>query len=53
MATSDLTAQGVDSGTYVACMAMPIKYRGEHNCGDYEQTASLVTFGKGQVMCVV
>ncbi len=50
VATSDLTAQGVDSETYAACMAMPMKYRGEHGCGDYEQTANLVTFGKGQVI---
>ncbi len=50
MATSDLTAQGVDSETYAACMAMPMKYRGEYSCGDYEQTANLVTFGKGQVI---
>ncbi len=47
---SDLTAQGVDSETYDACMAMPVKDRGDYGCGDYEQTASLVTFGKGQVI---
>ncbi len=50
VATSDLTAQGVDSETYEACMAMPIKDRGDYECGDYEHTASLVTFGKGQVI---
>ncbi len=53
VATSELTAQGVDSDTYAACMAMPMKYRGEHDCGDYEQTANLVTFGKGQTSAYI
>ena len=42
-ATSDLTAQGVDSAHYTYCTSvLPTLERGSNNCGDYEQTRGTV-----------
>ncbi|KAG5180011.1 hypothetical protein JKP88DRAFT_279922 [Tribonema minus] len=47
-ATSDLTARGVDSEAYLACLALASDIRAPpRECGDYEQTAGRVTFAPG------
>ncbi len=37
-ATSDLTAQGIDSIKYQECLRLPPMKRSQAKCGDYEQT---------------
>ena len=44
-ATSDLTAKGVDTLRFNACLDLPVAER--EGCGDYLQTAGELTFGAG------
>ena len=46
-ATSDLTAKGVDSTKYEACLAQSPAERGPAVCGDYEQTTGRIHFNEG------
>jgi hypothetical protein len=46
-ATSDLTAKGVDSYKYAACMLLSPAQRGLAACGDYEQTHGKMYFPEG------
>ena len=46
-ATSDLTALGVDSVKYAACLAMAASLRADAGCGDYEQTTGIIHFSEG------
>ena len=46
-ATSDLTAKGVDSTKYQACLAQSPSERGPAECGDYEQTTGRIYFNEG------
>lgn len=48
-ATSDLTAAGVDSAKFASCSILAPRDRGHARCGDYEQTAGLVTIPAGEV----
>lgn len=48
-ATSDLTARGVDSAKFDACMALSVRERGPAGCGDYEQSAGLVVIEPGDM----
>ena len=45
--TSDLTARGVNSSVFSACLAQPIEKRGLI-CGDYEKAQGIVTFSQNQ-----
>jgi hypothetical protein len=46
-ATSDLTARGVDSIKYAACMKLTVRDRGAAGCGDYELTTGHVVINPG------
>ena len=46
-ATSDLTAQGVDSIKYAACQNLAPSDRGTSNCGDYGQTSGVLIIAAG------
>jgi hypothetical protein len=46
-ATSDLTAQGVDTAQYEACMLMAPQLRPAAGCGDYEHSSGVVIFAAG------
>lgn len=46
-ATSDLTARGVDSTKYAACMLLSVGLRAAAGCGDYEQTSGVVHIAAG------
>ena len=46
-ATSDLTAQGVDSLKFAACQKLATLERGAALCGDYEQSRGTVTIPAG------
>ncbi|RYH30928.1 hypothetical protein EON65_03870 [archaeon] len=48
-ATNDLTARGVDSNKFRACLQAPTASRAALGCGDYEQTAGLVVIEPGVV----
>lgn len=48
-ATSDLTAQGVDSAHFATCQAIATAQRPQEGCGDYEHTAGQVVFLPGVV----
>jgi hypothetical protein len=47
-ATNDLTARGVDSNKYRACMEMATGDRAALGCGDYEQTSGLMVIESGR-----
>ena len=40
-ATSDLSARGVDTNKFDACLLLPVKERTANGCFDYEQTRGL------------
>ena len=46
-ATSDVTAVGIDSYKYAACMELPTSERGNAYCGDYELTRGYLVFEDG------
>ena len=46
-ATSDLSAEGVDSNKYEECLKLPPLKRGPAQCGDYEHTQGLMTISAG------
>ena len=48
-ATSDLTATGVDSTKFAACLALAATLRGPANCGDYEQTTGNLIIPEGVI----
>lgn len=48
-ATSDLSAQGVDSTKFTACMGLATNERGPAGCGDYEQTKGVLRLAAGSV----
>jgi hypothetical protein len=47
-ATSDLTATGIDSKKYEACLHLPKMQRGLAECGDYEQTRGYMILEEGR-----
>jgi hypothetical protein len=46
-ATSDLTAEGIDSDKYQECLLLSPTERSTSGCGDYEQTRGTVLFAEG------
>jgi hypothetical protein len=46
-ATSDLTARGIDSEHFEACLMTPIAARPDAHCGDYEQTSGVLVIAAG------
>lgn len=46
-ATSDLSAQGIDSNKFNECMLLPVKERTSSGCFDYEQTRGLMHILRG------
>ncbi len=48
-ATSDLTARGVDTPKFTACMRLSVRERGPAGCGDYEQSTGLVVIAPGDM----
>jgi hypothetical protein len=46
-ATSDLTAQGIDTYKFASCFALSTGARGGALCGDYAQTRGLMTIAAG------
>jgi hypothetical protein len=47
-ATSDVTATGIDSNKYQACLRLPKMQRGLAQCGDYEQTRGIMVLEEGR-----
>ena len=46
-ATSDLTAEGVDSVKFNACQSLAPSNRGAALCGDYRQTSGILVISEG------
>jgi hypothetical protein len=46
-ATSDLSARGVDTATFEACLRLPVKARAARGCGDFELTRGLLHLRAG------
>ncbi len=48
-ATSDLTARGVDTDKFTACLRLSTLERGPAGCGDYEQSTGRVVIEEGDM----
>lgn len=48
-ATSDLTARGIDTTKFDACMMLSVRERGLAGCGDYEQTTGQMVIEAGDM----
>ena len=46
-ATSDLSAQGIDTNKFESCMLLPVKERTSNGCFDYEQTRGFMHILEG------